>query len=59
VKALALETGWLESQATRLAELAQKTGAGRRVITWDQRNWGVPTLAMIKERLSTQRNKRG
>lgn len=51
IRLLALESGWPDAQAMRLAELAQRVSADRPAPTWNHGNWALSIVAMIKGEL--------
>jgi hypothetical protein len=55
VRKLALENQWPERHADALAELAQRIGAGGRVIIKNPREWGEPTVARLKKEISADK----
>jgi len=52
VKELALSNQWPERHASRLAELAQNIGEGKRVVIKSPRGWGEPTVSRLIEEVA-------
>ena len=54
VTKLALENGWPDRHASELGELAQRIGAGGRVVIKNPKYWGEPTVERLKKAIAAE-----